>query len=245
MCVHTIACCSSQGATPLSLRSLIVSALKNGILKPQQREETFATVNKRPLCTSRSSSPKLRPTRAENGSKLLKNFETKIPAPVTCHMSQLSTLSFVTRCRPLLARCARETAPLKISPRQHDCVTMSWLKSLTSKRTQPSAAAAALQSAETDDFLSDSLLPVENVSNPRHFTSPRSSCSFASMFLLRCSFVSSLAASGTQALQSCPSGRGRCCSARASDCSHERERHHWHDSRSGQQQQGNRVGVIR
>jgi hypothetical protein len=51
---------------------------------------------------------------------------------------------------------------------------MSWLKSLTSKRVQPSAAATAValphhsaQPADVDDFLSDSLLPVEQVAFPR------------------------------------------------------------------------------
>jgi hypothetical protein len=52
------------------------------------------------------------------------------------------------------------------------CVAMSWLKSLACKRAQPSAAAAALppqcaQPVDADDFLSDSLLPVEHVNVPR------------------------------------------------------------------------------
>jgi hypothetical protein len=52
---------------------------------------------------------------------------------------------------------------------------MSWLKSLTSKRVQPSAAAAVValphhsaQPEDVDDFLSDSLLPVEQVAARRH-----------------------------------------------------------------------------
>ena len=49
---------------------------------------------------------------------------------------------------------------------------MSWLKSLTSKRAPPPAAVAAIvpqhqpQPADADDFLSDALLPVEQVSPP-------------------------------------------------------------------------------
>ena len=49
-------------------------------------------------------------------------------------------------------------------------VPMSWLKSLTSKRPAPPAAAAAAampptpaQPEDVDDFLSDALLPVEQV----------------------------------------------------------------------------------
>jgi hypothetical protein len=112
---------------------------------------------------------------------------------------------------------------------------MSWLKSLACKRAQPSDAAAALppqcaQPTDADDFLSDSLLPVEQV------TVLRTAASFATLSpLMHGTFVTPLAAAGPQALKSSPGSRGRSRSARAAGGPHERQRHRRHDACSGQQ----------